>query len=142
MDYDISEFPETAKKPYVSGAHYYGDYVRRLFILGSALMIASYAFFQTYVNLPVSLSIFIILVLILLAGLQNPNARWIVILNTVIAVIACAGFEYKAVTFYSSTAYSLSPLFFWANQILALVFFVAIYYSTKTLRATLRPPTK
>ena len=133
MNYD----EETRSPKNYPPEHYYGDYVRKLFLLGGALMMVTYPFFQKYIDVPLSLSIFIILMIVLLAGFQNPTNRWIVICNTLVAIVACGIFEYRAVHFYLSSGFDEAPLFFLVNELLALIFFVAIYYSAKTSRGVL-----
>ncbi len=120
--------------------HYYGNHVRRLFVLAGAIMVITYAFFANFIQEPVFLSIFAILLLALLAGFQGPRAAWIMVLNTVVAVIGCAVFEYRAVVFYRSVGFFTNPIYFVyfaLTQALALIFFFAIYFSSKTVRGTI-----
>ena len=116
-------------------AHYYGDIVRRLFLLGGAIMLLSYPFFETLTSVPVWGVTIFILVISIVAGLQSPRYRWSAIINTGIATFAFCSFEYKAASFYLSDRYWDHPFFFWANQFLALIFFFAVYFSIKSTRA-------
>ena len=113
--------------------HYYGDLVRVLFMAAAIIMIVTLPFLTS--DLPVSflISIFAILVIGILAGVTNPLQKWTTIMDTIIAVLGLLAFEYFAVNTYLEKSYS--NLFFLTNQILALIFLFALYYSTKTLRA-------
>lgn len=52
--------------------------------------------------------------------------------NFLIALVGSAVFEYQAVMGYEN--YSVYHRTFWANQILAVIFIIALYYCTKTVR--------
>jgi hypothetical protein len=112
--------------------HYYGNLVRRFFLLGAIIMLVTLPFLNAL--LPVSLfySLFAIVVLSLVAGLTSPRKMWAIGLDEVIAVFAVMVFEYYAVSYYLE--YSASSPLFIVNQLLALNFLVALYYNTKTLR--------
>ena len=120
--------------------HYYGDAVRTLFIIGVLIMVVSFPFFRSFISEPLSLSIIGSVVLAVFGGLMNPKQKWVIFLNTIIPIIALLFFEYYAVNTYinlSSTENSVKNIqvaFFWTNQILAIIFFLATYLSTKTLR--------
>lgn len=116
--------------------HYYGDIVRRIFVGVGITMGVCLPFFQNEINLPVYLSILAIVVIVFLAGWENPRNRFIIILNTIVSVVGCAVFEYTAVSYYLQVQRADVP-FFWINQVLALAFFVAIYFSSKTVRGVM-----
>ena len=70
-----------------------------------------------------------------LAGLQSPNKNWVTRTNTIVAAIGSGLFQYKAISYYiASTPFTISWLFFTVNQVLAILFFIALYYSSKTMR--------
>ena len=123
--------------------HYYGDRVRTLFVIAGLIMVFSYPFFRPLINEPLSLSIIGSLILAVFGGLMNPKQKWVIFLNTVIPVIAFMFFEYYAVISYidlspaEKTIRNIHGAFFWTNQILAIIFFLATYLSTKTLRGAL-----
>lgn len=117
-----------------AGAHYYGDMVRALFLSGAVLMLVSLPFFTNLIPVPATLAILIILAIGTIAGLTNPRQKLVMILNVSISTIAFMIFEYYATVAFRS--YSLSN-FFLLNQTLALIFFVAFYYSIKSLRGSL-----
>lgn len=123
--------------------HYYGDGVRTLFVVAGLIMVFSYPFFRSFISEPLSLSIIGFVVLAVFGGLMNPEQKWVIFLNTIIPVVAFVFFEYYAVNTYinlSSTENSVKNIqvaFFWTNQILAIIFFLATYLATKTLRGAL-----
>ena len=98
-------------------------------------MLVTLPFLGNLVPVPFFVSLILILFLAILAGITNPAQRWINFVNTVAAAAGFIGFEY-----YAIDAYKLDKgLFYFAvNQILAIIFFIALYYSTKTLRGKLQ----
>jgi len=117
--------------------HYYGDVIRIIFVIAGVVMLFMLPFFTVLIKSPVVISILAILVLAIIAGALNPTQLSVIVLNTLAAVVGCAVFEYYAVSIYISPVLSdleLSRQFFWANQILALLFFIAIYLGVKSIR--------
>jgi hypothetical protein len=111
--------------------HYYGDIVRKLFILSAIIMLGTLPFFANLLPAPFFSTIIVVLIIGVVAGLTNPRQLGIAVISVIIAILAFATFEYYAVISYLQ--YSLSGLF-WTNQILAIIFFIALYYSSKTVR--------
>lgn len=109
--------------------HYHGDIVRVCFFASAALMLLGLPYFQDLIPLPISLSMGAIVMLIFLAGLTNPEQVWLIFLDTMASLLGVVIFEYFAVT-----NFSVQSVFFWINQFLALLFLIAFYFSTKTLR--------
>lgn len=116
--------------------HYYGQTVRTLFLIAGAIMIVTYPFFSDLVSVPVYVSISIMVLLVVFGGLINPVQKWLLVISNLIPVVGLIVSEYQAT--YSYTHLSLvddrTPVFFWTNQILSLIFFMAIYLSVKTAR--------
>ena len=114
--------------------HYHGDTIRKLFLTGGGMMLIALPFFQSFVPYPVFVSIFAALTVAFFAGVMTPHQnKWVMPLNVLVAAAAVIVFEYYAVQAYLEGRVP----FFAVNQILALVFFAAFYYATKTLRGTL-----
>lgn len=113
--------------------HYYGDIVRILFMTAAIVMAITLPFLTADLPVPFLLSIFVILIIGILAGITNPLQKWTSITDTIISVICIITFEYFAVNAYLEK--SFANLFFLTNQMLAVIFIFALYYSTKTLRA-------
>lgn len=114
--------------------HYYGNIVRGLFFAAGLVMLISLPTYNSALPVPLYVSILAILTIGLIAGLTNPKHLWAAKINVAVAVIGLAVFEYYAVGYYPNP---VDADLFWINQFLALDFFVALYYSTKTLRAML-----
>lgn len=112
--------------------HYYGDIVRKFFIAGGVIMIITFPFVVERLSVSVYASIFATVFIGLFAGITNPAQKWSNVLNTIISVIAVVVFEYYAVDIYSRLG--AGNLLFWSNQLLAIIFFSAFYFSTKTIR--------
>lgn len=113
--------------------HYYGDEVRRLFIVAGGIMLLTLTFFNHLLPVSVFMSVLIVLVVGIVAGLSNPKKLWVMILNVGISLVSFVIFEYHAATAYADFS---EPLF-WIDQSLALIFFIALYLATKTVRAKL-----
>jgi len=111
--------------------HYYGDIVRKLFMIGAVIMIIGLPFMKSMFSFPIYLPLAVILVLIYLAGLTSPRQILVIWLSLFVATFAFVTFEVYAVQLYKSS----DAFWFVANQIEALIFLAALYYCTKTLRA-------
>lgn len=113
-------------------SHYYGDVVRRLFLAGAILMAITLPFILEFFPTPIHISLFGIIILGLVAGLISPQQKWVIIVNFLISLGAFAVFEYFAVITYMEL--SITSLFFWINQVLAVIFLISLYYASKTFR--------
>lgn len=112
--------------------HYYGDTVRVLFLLAALVMLVSLPVFADLTGLPSLMSVGAILALGLAAGFTNPTQLWDAGLNAGIAVIGTLVFEGYAVVLYQK--YNGPSGFFFTNLVLGFIFFVAVYFSVKTVR--------
>jgi len=113
--------------------HYYGDIVRKLFFAAAVIMFVSLPFLNTQLPIALSMSVLVIVIIGLFAGLTSPVKPFTIFTDMVVSVIAALVFEYYSViTFQSNSATSL---LFWAYMVLGLIFLVALYYSTKSVRA-------
>jgi len=124
---------ETIRNKYGLPFHYYGDVVRRLFILSAVLMIATLPFLSNRLPVSVPVSILVIVVLSIAAGFIAPRNRFAIYVNFAVSVTAVIIFEYYAVLFYK--AYSAKDSLFIADQSLAVIFLFASYYASKTIRS-------
>lgn len=115
--------------------HYYGDTVRKLFMLESILMIITIPLFFRYIAVSVIVAMIGTLILGLAAAWTSPAQKVVAIANTVIAGFATMIFEYYA---------SVDPLlqitdgyevaFRLLNLAFAVISFLAFYYGVKTVR--------
>jgi len=110
--------------------HYYGDVVRQLFIAAGILMAVTFPFFEHLLPGPYLVSILIILVVNIAAGLTNPRQPWVIGFDVVLSMFTFIIFEYHAVTNYPDKT---DPLY-WITQVIAIIFFMALYFSIKSAR--------
>lgn len=110
--------------------HYYGDTVRKLFFASGFLMLVTYPFFQERLFVSAYVSIGTILILDIVAGFISPRMKLLSIFESIIALVGCIVFEYTALR-----EFNVADLFFWTNQLLAILFFIALYYAVKTARS-------
>lgn len=117
--------------------HYYGDTVRQLFFSAAAVMAALLPFVNKELGIPLPFSIAGIIILIVAAGLTRPKWSYVAVLNGVLSLFSAGFFEYCAVFSYNQFTGSREVIFlllFLANQILTIIFIVALYLSVKTIR--------
>jgi hypothetical protein len=132
MEYPMDE--DRRKDRPIKG-HYYGDVVRRIFIAIGAIMISTAPFFKTLIPTPVFISVIAVVVICIAAGAANPRQRFASIINFGISITGFILLEYYAILSYDPAGDFRTKIFFLTNQLLAILFFIAIYYSTKTIRA-------
>ncbi|MEQ1849801.1 MAG: hypothetical protein ABL890_04385 [Candidatus Peribacteraceae bacterium] len=111
--------------------HYYGDIVRKFFFAIALVMLITYPFLKERIEYPDFVSVLGMLVMVLLAGLVNPLVKWMTYVQATISILGFGLFEY-----YAISNIALADVLFWTNQILALLFFCAVYFSIKTARAS------
>ena len=118
--------------------HYYGDIVRRLFLWGAIVMILVFPLYSAAIPAQPILNLVGIILLSVMAGLTSPRQAWTLVADVVVAIAAFAVFEYYAVFFSRAGDTNL----FIVNQLLALCFFIAMYFSIKTARNALSKGSK
>lgn len=114
--------------------HYYGDMLRILFIIAAVIL---FAMQFTGIRLPFSTfgSILMILILVIAAGLTNPVQAWIHWVNIFISGFCLLLFGGLALSRFQTQA-ALFPDGILIG-VLALMFLVALYLGTRTLRGIL-----
>lgn len=116
--------------------HYYGDVVRRLFLAGGVVILATLPVVWVLSPILTLLGALIVVGLVFQAGVTTPSKEWTAYANTLIAGIALVMFEYSAI--YNYIRYDDSgshTALFYLTQILAIIFFFALYFASKTMRA-------
>lgn len=124
---------ESIQNKYGKSAHYHGDVVRKLFILGAIIMVVTLPFLSHRLPTSPFVSILIIILLGSTAGFISPKGTWVIPMNFIISAVAVLAFEYYAIDAY--TKYSATDSLFLTDQALAIIFLFALYYSAKTFRA-------
>src|SRR3989344_2146630 len=99
--------------------HYYGDVVRKLFVLAALIMIVTLPFLEDLLPVPLFVSVIVILGIGIAAGLMNPRQMGIAVFELVVSVVALMVFEYYAVQAFVT---NIGELAFWTNQALAVIF--------------------
>ncbi|MBP6925833.1 MAG: hypothetical protein KBC22_02150 [Candidatus Pacebacteria bacterium] len=130
--YNFPHAPENKK--YIP--HYYGDLVRVIFMFAGIVMLVTFPFFSNLIGVPIIFSTLVVIALALMAGLMNPRQKWVLVLNVIVSVIAFLLLEYHAYFAFThlDNTVVLHNVFFWTSQVLALLFFLATYFSMKTVR--------
>lgn len=113
--------------------HYYGDLVRKhLFFAAFVIMIA--ALIDTELrNFYIFLGLFGVVGLTVLAGLTDPKKRGVMFIDVLISAVMFLIFEYFAIQAYIRYENFTYNVFFF-RQLIAIVYLVTLYYSTKTMR--------
>ena len=110
--------------------HYYGDIVRRLFLIAAVLMLITMPFFKDWIFFPTHISVLAVVILALASGFTAPRQTWVYALDLIVSVIGVLVFGFIAVE--KSGVYPLN--FIMDNLVLAVLFLVALYFSAKTIR--------
>ncbi|OGE17404.1 hypothetical protein A3F00_00955 [Candidatus Daviesbacteria bacterium RIFCSPHIGHO2_12_FULL_37_11] len=114
--------------------HYYGDIIRILFFIAGIIMLFSLPFFYNLLTVPVSFSTLVILGMVFLAGIISPRHFSVALAESIISIIFFLLFENTAMNYFMLGGYTAYAIL---NQILAIIFFIAVYYSIKTVRGFL-----
>lgn len=116
-------------------AHYYGDSVRQCLLLAAVIMLITLPIFNDLISLPLTLSIGVIVAIGLAAGMTNPVQFNTNVLDLVVSVVGFCAFEYEAVRMFNLAVSAKEWWLFAADQAIAVIFFIALYLSSKTVRA-------
>lgn len=138
MDTHLSKITPSPKLLSRQGVvyHYYGDVVRRLFLGGGVVILATLPFAWTIAPILTLLGALAVVGLVFQAGVTTPSKEWTAYANTIIAGIGLVLFEYSAI--FNYIRYEISGSYsalFYLTQILAVIFFFALYFASKTMRA-------
>src|SRR3989344_6410588 len=118
-------------KPIRHYSHYYGDIVRVIFIVGAVYLLLLLPTMTETFNIPALISIFAVVILGISAGITNPVQEFSVKLNALISIVFLIIFAYLG---WYSRVNNIGGWFELANQVAALLFLIASYFSVKSLR--------
>ena len=110
--------------------HYYGDYVRQIFMLCGAVMLISSPFLSSALPAALPFEIGGALMVAILGALTNPAKQISMLADAIVAVVGVVTYELLALNAYSSGA----MIAFLEREALAIAFLFALYFSVKTLR--------
>ncbi len=111
-------------------AHYYGDYVRQIFMGSAALMLVFSPFLSRDVPAALPFEVGGALIIAVLGALTNPTRQISMVANAIAAGIGVLVYELLALNAF----YSGSMLAFIEREALAVAFLFALYFSLKTFR--------
>ena len=111
--------------------HYYGDYVRKLFLGAAALLLVFAPFLGGFLPLTLPFEIVGAVALVAFAALTSPKKQWVVAGDAVLSGAFMFVCEIIAIFAYLQD----DMLMFFAREALAVIFLFAFYFSVKTLRA-------
>lgn len=110
--------------------HYYGDYVRQIFVVTGAAMLIMAPFLVSRAPALLPFEIGGAIALVVLAALTNPKKVWVLMADTLAAGVGIIVFESLAIAAYASGNW----LAFIALEVVTLAFLFALYFSLKTVR--------
>lgn len=120
-------------------AHYYGDIVRRLFVASGIIILIGMPFFADYLPYMASVSAIAAILIAVTAGTANPRSRSAQVLLLIVSALGVLFFQSYAAYSYRYFPWSGRGVFFFLMmQALAILFFFALYFSTKTIRWMVR----
>jgi hypothetical protein len=131
------EFPEASfRQRHV--AHYHGDTVRALFVVGAVVMLVAET---TGASLPLTMLgiVSFAVALVIFAGITNPAQKWIHFLNALTSIYGAMTFGLFAIQEYR-THHDFFNITYLYVEALAFIFLIAVYYTTKTVRGILLRP--
>ncbi len=111
--------------------HYYGDYVRSLFIATAILSLLAMPMWGDLLPFSTVLQVAAALLLVLLAGLTSARNVHVMIANATIAAVSVVLLEYFAIVEREIA----SPQLFIAREAAVLLMLASLYFSVKTVRA-------
>lgn len=109
--------------------HYHGETVRTLMICSAIVILVAGALWNA-LPLSIPLTIVLVIVLAVAAGLTSPNMIGIHYVNILLAAGGIFLFGNTALT-EGLNLHAIAPL---ANEALALIAIITLYFATKTLR--------
>ena len=113
--------------------HYYGDLIRKhLFFAAFIIMIAALIDSELR-NFYLFVGLFGVVGFTILAGLTSPQKRGVMFLDVIISAFMFLIFEYFAINAYAKYESFTYNVFFF-RQLIAVIYLIVLYYSTKTIR--------
>lgn len=110
--------------------HYYGDYVRQLFIFCAAAMLVLAPFLSRDNFFLLSIEVIGAVVVVVLGALTNPKNKIALLADAIVAGIGVVVYELLALALYTQG----EMLAFLAREVVAMGFLFALYFSLKTFR--------
>jgi hypothetical protein len=119
------------QKIYKPVPHYYGDFVRAIFVAGAIFVLVGISGMTEALNLPPVIAIIGVIVLCVAAGFTNPVQFFSLRVNVAISIVFLIFFAYMG--WYAHDV-GLGGIIELPNRVAAVLFLVATYFSVKSLR--------
>jgi len=116
-----------------SHPHYYGTLVRKQLVFAAFIILLAVLIDSELRNFYLVVGLFGVVGLTILAGLTSHQKRGIMFTDMFISAIMFLIFEYFAVNAFVKYGTFSDPIFFF-RQLIAVIYLITLYYSTKTLR--------
>lgn len=124
---------ETTLPPEKRHPHYYGELVRKHIFFAAFVIMGATLVDSELRNFYLFIGLFGVVGLTVLAGLTSPKKRAIMFIDVLVSAFLFLIFEYFAIQAYARyESFTYSVFFF--RQLIAVVYLVTLYYSTKTMR--------
>lgn len=128
MEKDNTQSSSSTKHP-----HYYGNLIRKqLFFTAFVIMIAALIDSELR-NFYFFIGLFGVVGFTILAGLTSPQKRGVMFTDVLVSSFMFLIFEYFAISAFIRYEDFSDPVFFF-RQLIAVIYLIILYYSTKTLR--------
>lgn len=111
--------------------HYYGDMTRIIFVTIGIVMLLGLPRMTELLAVPIGFAIAGIVVVAMAAGLTNPKQYVSLVINVLVSILGLATFIYIS-SFMRSQ--DMEGFYLVLNQMIAVLFLVAMYLSIKSLR--------
>lgn len=111
--------------------HYYGDYVRQIFILCAVLLAVAIPVAGNLLPFGIYFQISSVVVFVILAGLISPTSPVVMTLAIIVSAIGVILFEGTAITNYGID----TSMLFWTREVMSVLLLFSLYYSVKTVRS-------
>lgn len=113
--------------------HYYGEVIRKnLFFAAFVIMLAA-LLDKDLRNFYLFVGLFGVVGFTVLAGLTSRSNRSIILTDIFVSAVMFLIFEYFAISAYAEYENFSHPAFF-LRQLIAVIYLITLYYSTKTAR--------
>ena len=113
--------------------HYYGNLIRKNFFLAGFIIMMAALLDSELRSFYLFVGLFGVVGVTILAGLTSPRKRAIMFIDVLVSAVMFLIFEYFAIVAYARYE-NFSDSVFFLRQLIAAIFLVALYYSTKTMR--------
>ncbi len=115
---------------------YYLKATQSIFLVAGILMIFTFPYFLKYYNFSGMALMFLMVALSVLAGFTASGNKLVLKFNALVAIGGFVLAAYRGVIiFFQGVEDPLAIFSFWTHQLLALIFFFAIYFAIRALKS-------